>query len=110
MDTSDVNQLRNNELNTIEAIAKIKSECWDNCESSIKSKKFLYDGVQFHKIIGPWYEYLEIDEHTEWIKTSNKSLVNIKSKMEDELTIELVKWQDSFLNDKIAKLKGGNEL
>ena len=68
-------RLQNKNIDIIDAITKIKNDCWNNCEMLIDSNKYLYDGIQFHGIIGFWYEYMEIDENTEWVK--NLSLIHI---------------------------------
>lgn len=100
-----VNKVKSGELNVIEAISLIVNQCWDNCNDQIESKKYLYDGVNFEEIIGPWYEYSEIDEYTQWIKYSRKTLDQVKCEIENELNDALVKWQEKFLNAELMKIK-----
>ena len=100
-----INKTRNGEINAVECVSKIKNECWGNCESLINSNKFLYDGVQFHEIIGSWYEYIEIDEQPKWLKESEKTISEIKTEIENQLKVDIFNWQERFLNPITNKLK-----
>lgn len=80
-------------------------ECWDNCRNEIKSDKYLFDGIKFENIIGPWYEYYEIDEWTDWVKNSGKSVIEIKDEIEKDLEKMLIEWQSEYLNDKLKNIK-----
>lgn len=99
-----VNKVKSGELNAIDGISRIKNECWDNCQNLIESNVYLYDGIQFQGIIGPWYEYYEIDEQMQWVKESDATSDEIKLKIEKDLTESLLKWQSEFLNKELERL------
>ena len=101
---SYVNSYKKGEFNIIQCIYNIKNECWDNCQNKIDSIDYLYDGIKFEKIIGPWFEYNEIDQFTDWVKKSNKSLYQIKKEIEKDLETKVLNWQFEFLKDKIDNL------
>ena len=101
---SYINSFKKGEINISQCIYNIKNECWDNCRDQIDSIEYLYDGIQFHEIIGPWYEYDEIDEHTDWVKKSNKSISQIRKDFEKELSSLISIWQEEFLSTKLTKL------
>ena len=92
------------EIDIIECIYRIKNECWDNCQNEIESNEYLYDGIKFDKIIGPWYEYNEIDVRTAWVKESGKSVSQLKLEIKQDLENMILKWQSEYLNDKIKSL------
>lgn len=99
-----VNKVKSGELNIIDGISRIKNECWDNCQNLIDSNEYLYDGIQFERIIGAWYEYYEIDEQIQWVKETDASSDEIKLKIEKDLIEFLLKWQDEFLNKELERL------
>jgi len=96
---------KNKEIDVIECIYNIKNECWDNCQEEIVSDEYLLDGIKFEKIIGPWYEYYEIDEWTDWVKKSDKSLSQIKTEIKMELEKLILEWKSEFLDGKLRELK-----
>ena len=100
-----IESFKNKELDVIECIYRIKNECWDNCRNEIKSDEYLFDGIKFQKIIGPWYEYCDIDEWTDWVKNSDKTLSEIKNEMEKDLEKKIVEWQSGYLNDKLENIR-----
>lgn len=100
-----VQEYKSGKTSINEAISKIKNDCWENSNVEIKSTKYIYDSIKFGKIIGTWYEYNEIDEHTDWIKRSKKSISQIKAVMEEELINGLLQWESEFLKSKLAEIK-----
>lgn len=92
-----VELFKKGELSIFAVIYKIKNECWDNCHDVIINSKYQLDGVGFEAIIASWYEYMDADESTEWIQTSEKSLSEIQSELEKELEVLVLEWQETFL-------------
>lgn len=100
-----VQEYKSGMTNINEAISKIKNDCWENSNVEIESTKYIYDSIQFGKVIGTWYEYNEIDKHTDWVKRSKKSVSQVKSEMEEELISDLLLWESEFLKNKLAEIK-----
>ncbi len=100
-----VQEYKKGNLSVNDAISKIKNDCWENSNVEIVSNKYIYDTISFGRIIGVWYDYHEIDEHTDWVKKSNKSIAQVKIEMEAELISNLLHWENEFLNNKLAELK-----
>jgi len=100
-----VQEYKSGKTNINEAISRIKNDCWENSNVEIENTKYIYDSIKFEKVIGTWYEYNEIDEHTDWVKRSKKSFSHIKVEMEEELISDLLLWESEFLKNKIAEIK-----
>ena len=100
-----IESFKNEEVDIIECIYSIKNECWDNCQNEIISDRYLFDGIQFQQIIGSWYEYNEIDEWTDWVKRSGKSVTEIKNGIEKDLKKMIIDWQTEYLKDKLKNIR-----
>lgn len=100
-----IESFKKNKIDVIECIYRIKNECWDNCPNLISSNEYLFDGIQFHQIIGTWYQYYEIDGWTEWVKKSGKGINELKAEAEKDLEKLILEWQTEFLERKLQSIK-----
>ncbi len=103
-----VQEFKSGNLSIGDTVSRITNYCWYNNSVEIVSDKYRFDSIKFAGIIAVWYDYVEIDEFTDWVKRSKKSLAQLKSEMELELKTDLLFWESEFLQNTLAEIKNRN--